>query len=84
MIKKKIWVNAVVSLLCDDFKVLKRSKYYSIVRPEDVPQFILNYKDKIDKETVVNVVNFIQKYSTHILYREGDVYIEGLNPSFIF
>lgn len=76
MVKRKIWVNAVVSLLCEDFKVMKKPKYYSIVRPEDVPKFILNYKDKIDKETVVSVFNFIQDYSTHILYREGDVYIE--------
>lgn len=76
VVKRKIWVNAVVSLLCEDFKVMKKPKYYSIVRPEDVPKFILNYKDKIDKETVVSVFNFIQDYSTHILYREGDVYIE--------
>ncbi len=76
VVKRKIWVNAVVSLLCDDFKVMKKPKYYSIVLPEAVPQFILNYKDKIDKQTVVNIVNFIQEYSTHILYRESDVYIE--------
>lgn len=76
IVKRKIWVNAVVSFLCDDFEVVKKPNYYSVMHPEDVPHFILKYKDKLDNETVINTVNFIQEYTTDILYRKGDVYIE--------
>lgn len=76
IVKRKIWVNAVVSLLCDGFDVVKTPNNYSVMHPEDIPNFIIKYKDKLDNETIINTVNFIQEYTTDILYREGDAYIE--------
>lgn len=73
---KKVWVNAVVTLLNNDFKVIKEPKYYSVLGADELTQFILNYNKKIPKETINAVLNFMQDYSTEIHYKKEDVELE--------
>lgn len=73
---KKIWVIGVVTLLNNNFKVIKEPKYYYILGTEDLTQFILKYQSKIDIETVNNIFNLMQDYSTEIYYKKEDVELE--------
>ena len=70
---KKIWVTGVVTLIKNNFKIINNPKYYSVVGAKDLTQFILKNNKKIDKESVNNIVNFIQDYSTEIYYKKEDV-----------
>lgn len=78
--KGKIWVTAMVCLLSDDFTIVKEPKFYSILHPADAHEFIVNCNDKIDRNTIINVFNFIQEYSTDIIYDKDDVYVLNSNP----
>jgi len=73
---RRIWITGVVTLINNNFKVIKKPEYYSVVGARDLTRFILRNDDKIDKETVNNVVNFIQDYSTEICYKKEDVEFE--------
>jgi hypothetical protein len=73
---RKIWVNGVVTLINNNFKVVKRPEYYSVVGAGDLIQFILRNDNKIDKETVNKVVYFMQDYCTEVHYKKEDVEIE--------
>lgn len=73
---RRIWITGVVTLINNNFKVIKKPEYYSVVGARDLTRFILRNDDKIDKETVNNVVNFIQDYSTEICYKKEDVELE--------
>jgi len=73
---RKIWVTGVVTLINSNFKIVKRPEYYSVVGAGDLTQFILGNDNKIDKETINNVVNFMQDYSTEIYYKKEDVELE--------
>jgi hypothetical protein len=73
---RKIWVTGVVALIKNNFKIINKPKYYYVVGANDLTQFILKNDKKIDKESVNNIVNFMQDYSTEIYYKKEDVEME--------
>ena len=60
----------------NNFKIINNPKYYSVVGARDLNQFILKNNNKIDENTVNDIVNFMQDYSTEIYYKKEDVEIE--------
>jgi hypothetical protein len=72
-LNRKIWVTGVVSLIKSNFKVVKKPEYYAVIGASDLTQFILRNDNKVDKESVNNIVNFMQDYSTEIYYKKEDV-----------
>lgn len=73
---RKIWITGVVVLIKNNFKIINKPKYYSVVGAKKLTQFILKNNKKIDKESVNNIVNFMQDYSTEIYYKKEDVEFE--------
>lgn len=72
---RKIWVTGVVALINNNFKVIKRPKYYSVVGAGDLTRFILGNESKIDKKTANNIVEFMQDHCTELYYKKEDVEI---------
>lgn len=75
-LNRKIWITGIVALIKNNFKIINNPKYYSVVGARDLNQFILKNNNKIDENTVNDIVNFMQDYSTEIYYKKEDVEIE--------
>ncbi|NMC67630.1 MAG: NERD domain-containing protein [Spirochaetales bacterium] len=73
---KKFWVYGVVTLLNNNFKLIKKPNRYYVVGAGNLTKFILKFQNKIDKKTVNNIFNLIQDYSTEIYYKKEDVELE--------
>lgn len=76
-LSRKIWITGVVTLLENNFKVVKKPKYYNVVGANDLIRFILrNDSNKLDKETVNIIVYLMQDYCAEVYYKKEDVEVE--------
>jgi len=73
---KKYWVNAVVTLVKNNFSLVGRPDNYYVMGASDLTKFILKFRIKYDSETVNNIVNLMQDYSTEIYFMREDVEFE--------
>lgn len=71
--KGKVWIHAVVALLNPNFTIVTPPDYYYVKHYSELENFIVNFGDKIENETITRVVNFLQDYSNEILYKKGDL-----------
>jgi len=72
----KYWVNAVVTLVKNNFSVVERPNNYYVIGAKDLTKFILKFQTKFDKKTANSIVNLMQDYSTEIYFKKEDVEIE--------
>lgn len=67
-----LWIHGIVALLNPSFRVVTPN-YYFVKHYSELSNFIVNYEDKIDNETIKRVVNFLQDYSNEIMYKKEDI-----------
>ncbi|WP_052374199.1 nuclease-related domain-containing protein [Methanobacterium sp. SMA-27] len=70
----KVWVNGIVTLLNNNFKIEQKPKYYNILFPSTIPEFILNYNKKSAKMDITilkEVAYLIGPHSKELSYIES-------------
>ena len=45
-----LWITSIVTLIRNNYKVIKTPKYYNILSPSSIPEFIINRKIHIDQQ----------------------------------
>jgi hypothetical protein len=78
-----IWVNAIVALINPNFEVIKRPKYYDVKYVSELSDFIAGVPRNMNHQTIVSVVEFIQDYSSEVIYQKDDIdYGEEIEEDF--
>lgn len=65
-----IWVNSIVILLNNNFKIEKKSRHYYVLFSSTIPKFILNFNGKIDVDVIRDVALLIEPYCIEMSYTE--------------
>ncbi|MEG3225214.1 MAG: hypothetical protein BME94_06795 [Methanobacteriales archaeon Met13] len=58
-----VWMNPVVSLPLDNYRVDEKPRNYNLMTPDEVSEFILSKKSRIDEDLVERAVTIIKRYS---------------------
>ncbi|HMK53405.1 MAG TPA: nuclease-related domain-containing protein [Methanobacteriaceae archaeon] len=58
-----VWINPIVSLPSDQYRADKKPHNYDLMNPDEVSDFILNRKSKIDEDMINRVVTVIKRCS---------------------
>lgn len=63
-----VWINSIVTLIDNNFKIEQKPEYYNVLFPSTIPQFILNSNRKIDMNILKEVVLLIEPYCIELSY----------------
>lgn len=63
-----IWVNSIVTLINNNFRIEQKPKHYTVLFPSTIPQFILNSNRKIDMNILKEVALLIELYCIELSY----------------
>lgn len=63
-----VWISSIVTLIDNNFKIEQKPKYYNILFPSTIPQFILNSNRKIDTTILKEVALLIEPYCIKLSY----------------
>jgi len=66
-----VWVNSIVTLLNNNFKIEQKPKRYNVLSPPNIPEFILNHNRKIDINIIKEVAYLIGPHSKELSYIES-------------
>ena len=64
----EVWINSIVTLIDNNFKIEQKPKYYNVLFPSNIPQFILNSNRKIDMDILKEAVLLIEPYCIELSY----------------
>lgn len=63
-----IWISSIVTLIDNNFKIEQKPKYYNVLFPSTIPQFILNSNRKIDMNILKDAALLIEPYCIELSY----------------
>ncbi len=63
-----VWISSIVTLIDNNFKIEQKPKYYNVLFPSTIPQFILNSNRKIDMNILKEVALLIEPYCIELSY----------------
>ena len=63
-----IWISSIVTLIDNNFKIEQKPKYYNVLFPSTIPQFILNSNEKIDMNILKEMALLIEPYCIELSY----------------
>jgi hypothetical protein len=63
-----IWVNSIVTLINNNFKIEQKPQYYHVLFPSTIPQFILNSNRKIDVDILKEAALLIEPFCIELSY----------------
>ena len=63
-----VWIDSIVTLLNNNFKIEKRPKDYNVLFPSTIPQFIQNSRGNIDINILNKAIVLIEPYCIELSY----------------
>ena len=63
-----VWISSIVTIIDNNFKIEQKPKYYHVLFPSTIPQFILNSNGKIDMNILKEVALLIEPYCIELSY----------------
>ena len=63
-----VWISSIVTLIDNNFKIEQKPKYYNVLFPSTIPQFILNSNRKIDMNILKEAALLIEPYCIELSY----------------
>ncbi len=63
-----VWVNSIVTLLDNNFKIEEKPRNYNVLFPSTIPQFIQNSNGKVDVNILKEVALLIEPYCIELSY----------------
>jgi len=63
-----VWISSIVTLIDNNFKIEQKPKYYNVLFPSTIPQFILNSKRNIDRDILKEATLLIKPYCIELSY----------------
>jgi hypothetical protein len=63
-----VWVNSIVTLLNNNFKIEKKPQHYNVLFPSTIPQFILNSNKKVDVNILKEAALLVEPYCIELSY----------------
>lgn len=67
-----LWINSIVAFYNPNLSIKKYPKYYKILHPSKIPDFITTRKKGIDQKTLKNAVYLIEPYSIELTLVKDD------------
>lgn len=67
-----LWINSIVAFYNPNLSIKKYPKYYKILHPSKIPDFITTRKKGIDKKTLKKAVYLIEPYSIELTLVKDD------------
>ncbi|WP_429223489.1 nuclease-related domain-containing protein [Methanobacterium oryzae] len=65
-----VWVNSIVTLSDNNFKIEKKPRNYNILSPSTIPQYILNSDRCVDIDVLKEAALLIEPYCIEMSYTE--------------
>lgn len=63
-----VWISSIVTLVNNNFKIEQKPKYYNVLFPSTIPQFILNSNRKMDMDILKEAALLIEPYCIELSY----------------
>ena len=63
-----VWIDSIVTLLNNNFKIVKRPRGYTVLFPSTIPEFIRNSKKKVDINILKEAALLIEPYCIELSY----------------
>ena len=63
-----VWIDSIVTLINNNFKIEKKPKNYNVLFPSTIPGFIQNSKNKIDIKILNEAIVLIEPYCIELSY----------------
>lgn len=63
-----VWVNSIVTLLDNNFKIEEKPRNYNVLFPSTIPQFISNSSRKVDVNILKDAALLIEPYCIELSY----------------
>ena len=63
-----VWISSIVTLIDNNFKIEQKPKYYNVLFPSTIPQFILNSNRKNDMNILKQAALLIEPYCIELPY----------------
>ena len=61
-----LWINSIVAMTQYNITIQRKPKNYEILRPSDIPGFIINRKEKLDPKTLKETLHLLDDLATNI------------------
>lgn len=68
----EIWISPIVALVQNNFVVKKAPKYYTVLEPSAIPEFILKSEHHVSNNVANEIVSLLEPHSIEMSYRETD------------
>jgi hypothetical protein len=63
-----VWIDSIVTLVKNNFKIEKKPKNYNILFPSTIPRFIENSRRNIDVNILNEAIVLIEPYCIELSY----------------
>jgi len=62
-----LWITSIVTMTSHNITIQRKPKTYKILRPSDIPGFIMNRNEKLDPKTLKKTLHILDEPATNIL-----------------
>ena len=63
-----VWIDPIVTLIKNNFKINEKPRYYKILFPSTIPNYIQNRNNNIDINILQETIDLLEPYSNELSY----------------